>query len=73
MRYVMQVISNEALPEGNDWAIVEVEGCIAFLCKRHAWTPEVIADAWAAFRRLDRLHTPCRQLPSARPVLQIAR
>ena len=71
--YTVRVIADEALPEGTDWAVVEVDGHTLFLAKRCAFTGEGIADAWAAFRRLVKTCGHIEQhFPQARPWLQAA-
>jgi hypothetical protein len=82
--YGVRVIRDDQLPEEFDWALVECSdtGNELFLVKESAaCCPDamaaVMAEGWAAYRKLDRAHTPCRQgsgdgLVSFLPVPQLS-
>ncbi len=59
--YQVRVIGPQDLPTGHDWALVEVDGSVTALVKESALGLCTVAELWAAYRRLDRRHTPCRQ------------
>lgn len=73
--YDVRIIGETDLPAGHDWALVEREGSTTLLVKESALGPEVVAEAWAAYRKLDRRHTPCRRDISpdtGEPLLRLA-
>ena len=42
-------IDDDALPEGHDWALAEVDGDVYFVVKRSRVCPHVLEEGWAAF------------------------
>ena len=68
MHKFIKVIQDDELPDGVDWALVECRDTgneVFFVKESAACCPEGMAEAmaegWAAYRKLDRHHTPCRQ------------
>lgn len=58
-------IDDNALPEGHDWALVEVAGDVYFVVKRSRVSPQVLEEGWAAFRHLQRSR-PTTTVPAPR-------
>lgn len=52
--YDVRVVDDTALPADHEWALMEHSGHYTFLVKRSAQGPQVMADAWAAYRLLER-------------------
>jgi hypothetical protein len=50
--YGVKFVEDHALPPGQDWIFVEVDGVLWFVVKESRVTPEVLAQAWAAYRRM---------------------
>lgn len=51
--YVIQVIEENELPDGHEWAIVdEGDHITAFLTPQAVGDPGMLAEAWAGFRML---------------------
>jgi len=48
----VKFVDDRALPEGQDWIFVEVDGGLYFVVKESRVTPEVLDQAWAAYRRM---------------------
>lgn len=61
MLYDVKIIEEGLLPSGHDWVLVECDGHMTLCVKSSACGPRVLAEAWAAYRKLDRHHTPCRE------------
>lgn len=48
----VKFVDDHALPIGQDWIFVVVDGGLYFVVKESRVTPEVLNDAWAAYRRM---------------------
>jgi hypothetical protein len=59
LRHHIVVVDDAALD--HDWALIETNETTVLAVKDTAMNPRTFADAWAAYRMLDRAHTPCRQ------------
>ena len=51
-RHAVQFIPDDTLPEGFEWALAEVGDEITFLVEQSHVRPEVLEEAWAAYRLL---------------------
>jgi hypothetical protein len=65
----IQMISEDDLPTGQEWALVEHDEQITLFIKERALTPRNLEEAWAAYRLLTtprhpRLVHPRRIAPS---------
>jgi len=64
MLHRIEVIRDDQLPDGVDWALVECQDTgreIFFVKESAVGDPRVMADGWAAYRKLDSRYTPCRR------------
>ena len=68
MMHRIEVIRDDQLPDGVDWAMVECRDTgneVFFVKESAACCPEamaeVMAEGWAAYRKLDSRYTPCRR------------
>lgn len=52
--YDVRVVEDAALPADHEWALMEHGGHYTFVVKQSAQGPQVMADAWAAYRLLER-------------------
>jgi len=57
MVYDVRVVEDTALPADQDWVLVRHGERVTFAVKRSAQSPRVVAEAWAAYRLLDRHRT----------------
>lgn len=60
--YRVVFVSDHALPEGQAWAMVDHEGTTYCVFKQAHLTPNVVEEAWAAYRILTSLPTPRQPL-----------
>jgi len=52
--YAVRFVEDDRLPLEQDWVFVEVDGVLYFVVKKSQVTPDVLEDAWAAFRQIFR-------------------
>ena len=51
--YGVKFVEDHELPPGQDWIFVEVDGGLYFVVKESRITPEVLNQAWAAYRQME--------------------
>ena len=52
--YSIHLIADARMPQGQPWALVEVSEGLMLLVARSKMNPQVVAEAWAAARMLNR-------------------
>lgn len=73
----IQLIADDGLPGGCDWVLVEHDEQITLFIKEHALTPDILQEAWAAYRLLTeprhpRPHVVAPRHRAATPLLNTA-
>lgn len=59
--YSIHLIADTRMPKGQPWALVETSEGLMLLVARSKFSPQIIAEAWAADRLLRRTRRETRQ------------
>lgn len=72
MGYRVVVIGEHELPADQGWALIEIDQrCTVFAVKPSAFSVEVMAEAWAAYRKLVRTAQRLASPATGTAVLQV--
>jgi len=50
-KYGVKFVADDALPEGQDWVLVMVDGDTFFVVKESRVTTEALEEGWTAYRQ----------------------
>lgn len=63
--YSIRFVDDSALPNGHDFVFVQADEDYAIFFRESAISPQMLEDAWAAYRALDAAPPPPISLRSA--------
>lgn len=52
MRYGIEIVGDEAMPEGCDFVLVQGEGSTRVFYRESAFSPKLVQDGWAALHAI---------------------